>query len=162
MVLNDWLTLAAIVIGPLIAVLLTIALETRRRRRDSQLVVVRALMATRHLPGDPNYSTAINLVPVEFHDEPRVIEAFKEYSRLIRREEPQTANGLITFNSENLAAQTKLLSAILQAIGMKVSEADLQIEAYAAGGMVARDKLYLDSLAAQGRIATALEKSIEP
>lgn len=62
---------------------------------------------------------------------------------------------------ELMSAQTKLLSAILQSMGMKVSEADLALEAYAASGMIQRDNLYLESLAAQGRIARALEASIE-
>lgn len=48
----------------------------------------------------------------------------------------------------------------MTAVGMKVSEVDLSIEAYAAAGFIARDNLYLASLAAQSRIAEALERSV--
>lgn len=162
MELNDWLTLAAIVIGPVIAVAVTLWVEKRRRRAESKMTVARLFMATRHLPGDANYSTAINLIPVEFHDCPSVMAAFKEYHRQIRGAMPENEQAREIQLRELTSAQTKLLSAILQSMGMKVSEADLALEAYAARGMIERDNLYLDSLAAQGRIARALEASIEP
>ena len=160
MTLNEWLTLAGIVFSPIVAVLISLWIDGRRRDRDGKMVVVRALMATRHLPGDSNYSTAINLLPVEFANSPPVMVAYKEYHRCIRREAPQTPEGQAIVNSEIATAQTKLLSAVLSAVGMKVSEADLAVEGYAAGGFIARDNLYLDSLRAQIRTADALEKSL--
>jgi hypothetical protein len=71
--LNDWLTLAAILLGPIVAVAITLWIEGRRRQRDTRMIVLRQLMATRHLPGDPMYSAAVNLIPVEFNDEAEVM-----------------------------------------------------------------------------------------
>lgn len=147
-------------LSPIVAVLITLWIEGRRRERDGKMIIVRLLMATRHLPSDPNYSNAINLIPVEFAKSRQVMAAYKEYHRVIRREAPQTPESQAIVNTEVSTAQTKLLSAILAAVGMKVSEADLAIQAYAAGGFIARDNLYLDSLHAQIRTANALEQSL--
>ncbi|UVI39250.1 DUF6680 family protein [Qipengyuania spongiae] len=161
MELNDWLTLLAIVLGPIIAVVITLAFQKHREDRERKLVVVRMLMATRHLPGDPNYSTAINLIPVEFHGKPAVMEAFKEYKRATGQDRPLLPDGNHRVNQEVATAQTKLISALLQTLGMSVSEADLAVQAYAADGMVQRDLLFLRSLDAQIRTADALEKSLK-
>jgi len=158
--LNEWLTLAGVVLSPIVAVCISLWIEGRRRDREGKMVVVRALMATRHLPGDPNYSHAINLIRVQFADCPDVITEFQAYNRVIRREKPLTAEGAAMFNQDVFAAQTKLLSAVLNAVGIKVSEADLTVEAYSAEGMIIRDNLYLASLHSQQRIAEALEKSV--
>lgn len=159
MTLNEWLTLLGVVISPIVAVMITLWIEGRRRDREGKMVIVRALMATRHLPGDPNYSHAVNLIRVEFADRPDVIKAFQAYNSTIRRERPTTAEGMLLFNQDIVAAQTKLLSAVLNSVGIAASEADLTVEAYAAEGMIQRDNLYLESLHSQQRIAEALERS---
>ncbi|MGO9994125.1 MAG: DUF6680 family protein [Steroidobacteraceae bacterium] len=61
MKLNDWLTLIAIVLGPISAVCITLWIEHRRRLRERRLYVTRMLLMTRHLPADPQYNAAINL-----------------------------------------------------------------------------------------------------
>lgn len=160
MELNAWLTLGAVFISPIVAVLITLWIDGRRRDREGKLHVVRMLMATRHLPADPAYSTAINLLRVEFAKSQRVMAEYAEYHRLIRRESATTPEGVLVANKEILSAQTKLLSAVLSDVGMPTSEADLAIEGYAAGAFIDRDNLYLDSLRAQIRTADALEKSI--
>lgn len=50
-----------------------------------------------------------------------------------------------------------MIFAIMQALKLQASEADLPVEAYAARGMIDRDTLCLQSLHAQVRIAEALE-----
>lgn len=157
--LNAWLTLIGVFASPVVAVLISLWIDGRRRNRDGKMILVRALMATRHLPGDPSYSQAINLLRVEFADCPTVMTAFKAYNQTIRREQPVTEQGKTLYNADVIAAQTKMLSAILAAVGIDVSEADLSVEAYAADAFIQRDNLYLGSLAAQLRIAEALERS---
>lgn len=158
--LNEWLTLVGIVASPIAAVLISLWIEGRRRERDGKMAVVRMLIATSHMPADPSYSTAINLLRVEFARSTQVMASFKDYQRVIRREQPATQEGAAMLNAEVRAAQLKLLSAVLADVGMKVSEADLAIEGYASNGFIARDNLYLESLRAQIRTAEALEKSI--
>lgn len=154
------LTLLAIIVGPVAAVLITLFHQQRREQRERRLQIVRMLMATRHLPSDPNYSLAINLIPVEFHGDKGVLEAFKAYSKEIRKEPRRDEHGVELDNLELRTAQIKLVSAVLRSIGIAASEADLAIEAYASRGMMARDELWLRSLDAQIRTANALERSL--
>jgi hypothetical protein len=161
MTLGEWLTLAGIVLSPIVAVIISLWIEGRRRKRDGQMAVVRMLIATSHLPADPSWSTAINLLRVEFASSAPVMQAFKNYQQVIRRERPATDQGIALLQEDVKAVQIKLLSAVLADVGMKVSEADLAIEGYASEGFIVRDNLYLDSLRAQMRIADALERTAE-
>jgi hypothetical protein len=157
-----WLEVAALILGPVSAVAITLWIEGERRQRESRLTVLRLLMATRHLPADPSYSTAVNLVPVEFNDEAAVMTAYKEYQEAIRqRPDPNDQEAVRLCEQIMGTKQTKMIYAIMRALKLKASEADLPVEAYAAKGFIERDNLYLASLHAQLRIATALERSID-
>lgn len=158
MAMNDWLTLAALILGPVSAVAITLWIEGQRRRRDSRLLVLRGLIATRHLPGDPMYSTAINLIPVEFNDDDRVISAYKAYQEAVSVDVPNDNPDAAARCNKNVGVkQTKLIFAIMQAMKLRASEADIPVEAYAAKGMTDRDNLWLNSLRGTTRIADALE-----
>lgn len=159
--LNAWLTLAGVVLSPVGAVLITLWIEGRRRDRESKMAIVRALITTRHLPADPAYSRAINLVRVEFANVPNVIDAYKDYQKVIRQESALTEEGLNLQNKELQNSQLKLLSAILRAVGMNASEADLSIEAYAARGLLQREEIYINSLLAQQKTADALARLVQ-
>lgn len=158
MTTNDWLTLLAIVVGPLVAVGITLWVEGTRRRRDSRVIVLRQLMATRHLPSDPMYSTAVNLIPVEFNDEPEVMSAYKAYQEAIRVRVSDDENENAQAIQVLVSKQTKMIYAIMRSLGLRASEADLPVEAYAARAMTERDALYLASLQGTVRIADALEE----
>lgn len=155
--LNEWLTLAAIILGPIIAVGITLWIEGRRRMRDSRMIVLRQLMATRHLPGDPLYSLAVNLIPVEFNDERSVMAAHKAYHEALRASAAAPDDQKRQALEFLVSRQTKMIYAIMQSLGLHASEADIPMEAYAAQGMVDRNALYLKSLEGMVRIADALE-----
>jgi len=155
-----WLTLLAILLGPIVAVAVSLWVEGRRRRREARLMVLRQLIVTRHLASDPNYSAAINLVPVEFNDEPAVITEYKAYQEAIRQVPGEDPQAIALCDQRVSITQTKLIFAIMRSLNLKASEADLPAEAYAARGMLQRDLLYLRSLEAQIRTADALEASL--
>lgn len=155
--LNAWLTLAAVFVSPILAVLISVLIEHRRRRRDGRMIVLRQLLVTRHLPADPAYSAAVNLVPVEFNDDQPVIQAYKEYQTAINATPGDNTDAIRKAGQSVVVKQTKLIFAIMRSLGLKASEADLPAEAYAAKGMIDRDDLYLQSLSAQIRTADTLE-----
>lgn len=157
MQMNDWLTLVALILGPVIAVGLTLWIEGERRRRESRLAVLRQLIATRHLPGDPMYSTAVNLIPVEFNDDRQVMEAYKAYQAAVSQPPASEPEAIAVTSQKVAVAQTKMIFAVMTAMKLRASEADLPIEAYAAKGMIERDNLWLNSLRGTVRIAEALE-----
>ncbi len=157
MTTNEWLTLAAIVIGPVSAVCITLWIERRRQVRDRRLYVTRMLLMTRHLPADPQYNAAINLIPVEFNDQPKVIAAWRTYHE--RAHQRVEAAHQADHDKRITAAQSGLIFEILRSAGLtNISEGDIQTQAYVSEGFIKRDNLYLGSLQALVDIAATMEK----
>jgi Family of unknown function (DUF6680) len=83
---KDWLnvailiiTAAAIVIGPIVAVQITLRFEEKREKRRRKYDTFHALMRTRRVALSPEHVTALNVIQTEFHDDDRVITAYKKY-----------------------------------------------------------------------------------
>ncbi len=153
--LYEILTLFAIMVGPIVAVGITVATEARRRLKEQQIQTLRMLMSTRHLPSDAAYSTAINLIPVEFNGVRTVMEAWTAYIEKIRFY--PSAEAMASHQEEILNKQTKLIFSMTQHLGYSLAESDIQISAYAAKGFIDRDNLHLTALQAWPRIAATLE-----
>jgi hypothetical protein len=74
-----WITVVALIVGPLLAVALTLWREERRELRDRKMSVMRQLLVVKEHPKDPAFSSAINLIPIEFakcDDVMTALEAF--------------------------------------------------------------------------------------
>ena len=150
----EWLTLIGIIVGPIIAVVISLWVEARRRDREQKTIILRLLLTTRHLVGDPGYSAAINLIPIEFAGKNSVQTAYREYI--------EAANSDITDENRQKVAertavkQTKLIFAIARAMKFNIAETDIQTTAYAADGWIKRDNTALDSQKAMRDIANIL------
>lgn len=72
-------TLFAVLVGPVLAVLVTRYIDERRAARQRKLDIFKTLMRTRRMPVHFEHVGALNLVEVEFVDEPKVVEAWKNY-----------------------------------------------------------------------------------
>src|ERR671922_1320544 len=64
--INEWLTLAAIVVAPLVALQVSQRLERQRAKRDRRLIIFRALMANRSSALAPDHVQALNMIDIEF------------------------------------------------------------------------------------------------
>lgn len=73
----DFLTLLALVGGPITAVLITRHLDTRREFRGRRMDLFRTLMRTRRVPMSADHVGALNLIEIEFAGEPDVLAAWK-------------------------------------------------------------------------------------
>jgi hypothetical protein len=141
---------------PIVAVMTTLLLQDLQQKRERRMQILRMLMSTRHLPADPHYNAAINLIPVEFNKERAIMAAWRAYIEQVRfrpARENQQAH-----EQQNAVKQTKLITAIMRKMGLKHSEAEVQSDAYASSGFVWRDDLYLDSLKAQRDAANAMKE----
>ncbi|WP_419827620.1 DUF6680 family protein [Sphingomonas sp.] len=138
--------IAAVLVSPVVAVLITLWLDGRRKDREQKITVLRLLLATRRFPGDPNYQTAVNLIPVEFGRSKSVMSAYKDFIKSV-------APGSATDSSVTM---TRLIYEVAKRSGFAIRETDIQTDAYASQGWVDRDNLYLDSLKAQRDINTTL------
>jgi hypothetical protein len=83
---KDWLNIAiliitaiAIVVGPIVAVQITLRFEERREKRRRKYDTFHALMRTRRVTLSPDHVTALNVIQTEFHDDDKVITAYKKY-----------------------------------------------------------------------------------
>ena len=73
-----WITTAAIVLGPILAVLIAQRLQQRDLDKQRRLFVFRTLMTTRKMVLSPDRVQALNLVEIEFSSYPKVMAKFRE------------------------------------------------------------------------------------
>lgn len=89
--LKDIVTVSAIVIGPVVAVIITLAWQNRKEKRDAKIRVFSTLMAYRKsLTGiiKQEYVNSLNLIDVVFSDSPKVVGLWHEYFALLQRYKP--------------------------------------------------------------------------
>ena len=83
---KDWLnllilvaTIVAIIVGPIAAVRITLRHETAREQLRRKYATFHTLMKTRRVTLSPDHVTALNVIQTEFHDDDKVIAAYKAY-----------------------------------------------------------------------------------
>lgn len=79
MTIADWLMIAAVLLGPIIAVQLTRYLDNKKEERERKLQVFKTLMATRAYTVSWDHVVALNRIDLEFDKDDKkekaVIEA---------------------------------------------------------------------------------------
>ena len=153
--LYELVTIVAIVVGPIMAVALQLLAEARRQKREQQTQTMRMLASTRHMPSDPAYSTAINMIPIDFNRNQKVMAAWSTYIETIKFQ--PTEENVANHEKKIVTKQTKLIFEIMNSLGYNLPETDIETTPYAAGGFIARDNLMLDAWRAWPRIADSLE-----
>ena len=85
--MTDWLTILAILLGPIIAVQLTRYLDNKKEERERKLSVFKTLMATRAYTISWDHVVALNRIDLEFDKknskEKAVIDSWKAYLDLL-------------------------------------------------------------------------------
>jgi hypothetical protein len=153
--LYEWLTLLGIIIGPIVAVIITLVSQSRAQKRERKMNVLRALVATHRMPSDATYLAAINLIKIEFNDKPKVMKAWSTYMTAVKFR--PTEEGKAEHEAELNIFQTKLIFEVMKAVGLRISETDIQTETYVSNGFLIHDALYLDSLKAMRELADAIK-----
>ena len=84
-------TVFALVTGPMIAVVIAKYMENHRAKRERRMDIFRTLMRTRVGTQRlyPDHVYALNLVEVEFYDDPKVYAAWKDYIESLNQQSPQ-------------------------------------------------------------------------
>ncbi len=72
-------TIIALFLGPLVAVWIARRMEDRRAKHERRMSVFRALMSTRSNALSFDHVSALNLVEIEFYDNPEVVKKWKAY-----------------------------------------------------------------------------------
>ncbi|MBZ5720089.1 MAG: hypothetical protein LAO03_06885 [Acidobacteriia bacterium] len=77
---EGWLTIIAIIVGPLLAFAVQQWRDQRRERRSRKIDIVRRLLLTLKVPMAPNHVDAINSIPLEFYSHPEIMSAWRLYT----------------------------------------------------------------------------------
>ncbi|NPT62297.1 DUF6680 family protein [Paraburkholderia elongata] len=75
---SDYMIACATLLGPIFAVQVQKYLDRRGERTRRQIEVYRALMASRMTLNSPQHVNALNAVPLEFHGNSKVVDAWRD------------------------------------------------------------------------------------
>src|SRR5579863_4621992 len=117
--LKDWATIAALLFGPVIAVIIILWYQHRHERRAAKIRVFISLMAHRKsIPIHQEWVNALNLVEVVFSDHPKILQRWHALYDIFQ---------VKPWNQDRYAhASLELLSEIAKALGYKnLSQTDI-------------------------------------
>jgi len=126
-------TLAAIVLGPILAVLVTRLIVAKREKKRRKFDVFSKLMQTRGIRLDPVHVAALNVVELEFFKEPLVRNAYKTYIEHLSSPMPAVAEQERYFE-QRADLFMSLLSEIGNALGFHFDKRDLERLGYVPQG----------------------------
>jgi len=78
--LEGWLTIIAIIVGPLLAFAVQQWRDKRRERRNRKIDIFRRLLLTLKVPMAQNHVDALNSIPLEFYSHPQIMSAWRLYT----------------------------------------------------------------------------------
>jgi hypothetical protein len=144
----DWVNLAGLITGPVVAVLITLVWTRFWQAKDRKVWVLRQLAATRGLPHDPAYHIAMNAVPIEFAENPAVMETWRNYI--------DAANKGVVGNNEMSA----LISAVMRSLGYNETKIGTVLRgAYASDGFMDAQKRQAEALVGMAKTGEATTRS---
>ena len=79
MELRDWLTIAALLIGPILAVQVSERLSKRKEEKNRKIELFQKLMSTRATRLNPIHVEALNMIDLTFYGDRPVIDAWRLY-----------------------------------------------------------------------------------
>ena len=75
----EFLTISAILLGPVFAIVVANIIDSKRATHDRRMEVFRVLMRTRRSRLNSSHVSALNLVEIEFQKDENVIQAWQAY-----------------------------------------------------------------------------------
>lgn len=120
-------TIIAVVMGPILAVLITRFIDDQRAAKARKLDIFRSLMKTRRMPIHFEHVGALNLVEVEFIGNKEVIKAWRDYLGNLGNELPPF-DQRDRYNDElkrRDSYHTKLIHEISKVLNLHVEQLDI-------------------------------------
>ena len=121
------LTIIAIILGPIFAVIVTRSIDNFRYNAQRKLDIYKTLMRTRKMPIHADHVGALNLIEVEFSKNKNVVSAWKAYLGNLGNPMPaaEDKERYEDFLKKRDSLLTKLISDIASALGIKVEQLDI-------------------------------------
>jgi hypothetical protein len=133
--LESWLTIAAIIIGPLAALLIQRHLERSQAKEDRKVMIFRNLMANRASRLSQNYVQALNGIEVEFHGETKVIEKWRSLvDHLYTQHDAVSDPNSIRWNDRVTELLGELLYEMAETLGYHFDKVTLKRNVYFPAG----------------------------
>jgi hypothetical protein len=127
---ESWLTILAIVLGPILALYAQRVLDSFREKRRRQIWVFRELMITRYTRLSPRYVEALNAVPIEFDNtgkQKKVLDKWKECLDHLSSDSTKYPNG---WSVRGFDLVVDLLFEMSQCLGYSFEKLRIKREAY--------------------------------
>jgi hypothetical protein len=125
----EWLTIAAIVLGPIFAVQAEKLVEARRERTRARRGLFHTLMRTRAARVSPQHVEALNSINFYFRKDKRVVEAWKIYFDHLNTPYPEKENDNWARRAEDCFV--KLLTEMAAVLGYVFDEVQIRRGIYA-------------------------------
>lgn len=121
------MTIGAVVVGPILAVLVTRFVDDLRADRLRRMDIFRTLMRTRNMKISADHVSALNLVELEFVKHPKVVTAWKAYLQNLSEPFPSIEDRARyeAAGKQRESLLTKLISEIATALRFKVEQLDI-------------------------------------
>ena len=162
---SDWLNAGVTTLGMFFAILTAVwispRITDRQTRRDNQERLLRMLLNTRLIPANPDYQTAIAMIPLEFKGNEQVLVAHKRYLATVNVKVDQMDTNKAAEHDEITAThQNLLIAAMANALDFPgVTPDSLQSDGYVSQGFVNCEQMLMQAMQAWPRIAEAIEQS---
>lgn len=120
-------TIVAVVMGPILAVVITRIIDDQRAAKARKLDIFRSLMKTRRMPVHFEHVGALNLVEVEFIEHREVIAAWKGYLTNLGEELPpiEQKDRYDSSIQKRNSLHTKLIHEISKVLKLGVEQLDI-------------------------------------
>lgn len=121
------LTILAIILGPIFAVLITRIIDKLRAAQERKYEIFRTLMRTRETPLNWEHVGALNLVEVEFRKHSKVIDAWKAYLEHLGVALPpiEQKQRHDDHSRKRRTLLTKLIDEIAKTVGIDIKQLDI-------------------------------------
>jgi hypothetical protein len=131
----DWLTmelvtLLAILLGPISAVLITRAMDVRAEKQRLKISVLKDLMTTRNSKLDNSHVSAINMIQIAFNKDPEIIRHYKAYLELLNMPWPSDTKDAQNLLDRRDRKFLDLLAEIGRSLNFNFDKQDLKTTGY--------------------------------
>ena len=133
-------TIAAIVLGPVLAVKVSIRREEAREVMRRKYAILITLMRTRRMYMHVDHVGALNAVQLVFYRDQAVLSAFRSYITNLNEPIPNPGKQLEHFIERRNDLFIELLFAICEVVGSKIDKRDLEKLAYVPAGWATEEE----------------------
>ncbi len=143
----DYLTIAAIILGPVMAVVIQLGFERRREKRKAQFNVLSSLMAYRGRLIHPESVSALNLVTLVFYDSSEVIAKHAELMAHMERERTLPEDERVGGWQKRDDLTVELITHMAEVLGYRFSHSGIKTTRYLPQGYLNEDEFTMKARA---------------